>query len=133
MLGTVAEIHIEHNQIVRNTVPRGEPYRLSDAEVRDMMKDANVFASRGKLLGQLTGSIIAPVIDDHDFPAILVLEVSHISTNALQIHLDDRSFVEGRQQQGNERFIHARLCPRLRKYWGLGVDLWRREVHRARY
>jgi hypothetical protein len=74
-------------------VVEAELQGLAQAEVRGVVEHADVRPAAGGLLGDGAGIVAAAVVDQHHFPAVLLLQAVHVRAERLEVRAEDGGLV----------------------------------------
>ena len=113
VVGAVAEVAVDHDEVVgRAAVERGAQ-RLAEQEVDAVAQHADARrASLARSLGESAGAVGAAVVDDDDLPAVPVVERVHVVDERVQRLDDDRRLVERGHDHRDRRLGRRRRCTR---------------------
>ena len=96
VVGAVAQVGVEGDDVPAPGLGEGEPQRLAEVEVGDVVEHPDPIVGGRACLGQLAGQIGAPVIDDDQLPWIAVLDAPQVIDQPLHGRGDQRLLVAGR-------------------------------------
>jgi hypothetical protein len=98
----VAQVDVEHDDVIAACVGEAGPNALPHAEVPGMMNDPHDRELRGECVGDAPGAVETSVVDDHRLEPVAVFQGLEMREDVEDVHPQQRRLVVDGQHDGDE-------------------------------